>query len=85
MPFSGLNFDVNGRTNINNTHGLNHIVLCVKKLLTILSSIVNKLYSLLRGGPGSGDHLMSLRIFTLITKKIFICAPKIVREMATDQ
>ena len=49
----------------------------VQILITILSSIVN----IIRGGHY--DHLMIIRILTLIMNKIFIWALKIMRKVVT--
>ena len=68
---------------------LKEIGLRVQNLLVIrLSSIVNMIFGGGRpGGKGGGelyDQLMSMRIFTLIMNKIFMIAPKIMRQRTTS-
>ena len=49
----------------------------VQNLLSILGSMVN----IIEGRPIIYDHLMSMRIFTLIVKMVIIRAPKITWQM----
>jgi len=67
MSFSRLNFGVNRRTDINNTCVSECIVPGIQQLLTILSSIVNKLgFIFLERGGGEKTKvtiLMSLLHF----------------------
>ena len=52
------------------------IGVCAQTRLTIQSSIVNIIWGDLY------DHLMTIGIIILITSKIFIRAPKIMRKLA---
>ena len=56
---------------------LKEIGLRAYKLVTILDSVVNII------GTTYYDHLLRMRIFTLIMNKIFIRAPKIMRQIAS--